>query len=113
MTHAHTGKFKKWSGLNEARETRRDELNEGEKRSFPLHHILICCDCIHSRVRPGPDGARTHKQRHTHTNISVRAHTEVSQESIQKYSKCAKPLRAPHYFATNSKLVGKKGGWKE
>lgn len=37
---------------------------------------------------------------HTHTNA------QVLQEGIQKYSKCAKPLRVPHYFATNSKLVG-------
>lgn len=42
--------FKKWSRLNEAKETRWDELNEGEERSFPLHQILICCDCVHGQV---------------------------------------------------------------
>lgn len=46
--------------------------------------------------------AQTNKWLHTRTYI------QVSQESIQKYSKCAKPLRASHYFATNGKLVVKK-----
>lgn len=62
-TLLHAADFKKWSRLNEAEEARWDELNEGEERSFPLHQILICCDCIRGQVRPRPDGwehARAH-----------------------------------------------------
>lgn len=83
-THTHAGKVEKWSGLNEARETRRDELNEGEKRSFPLHHILICCDCIHSQVCPGPDGP-LHTHTHTQTKACTHAHAILTgkQSEIQ------------------------------
>lgn len=108
QTHmqTRTHKAKKWSRLNEARETRRDELNEGKKRSFPLHLILICCDCIHSQVCPWPDGPQ-----HAHTWTHVHAHTfmhmdgqepKFSKESIVKCRKFTEPLNVPYYFYANS-----------
>lgn len=87
--------FKKWSRLNDARETRWDELNEGEERSFTLHQILFCCDCVHGQVRPWPDGSEhtnTHTCRQTHSHRATL--TRITADQLNLFVHCNTPLRA-------------------